>query len=78
MNGVLLVLIIVVIAAIGLAVYSSSKASGRRNAASLMTASTCSGLSPTNLFCRAVRASARRFTVSSLTLGSALRERSAA
>src|SRR3954464_4865063 len=35
MNGVLLVLIIVVIAAIALAVYSSSKASGRRNAASL-------------------------------------------
>src|SRR6476660_9472846 len=38
MNGVLLVLIIVVIAAIGLAVYSSSKASGRRNAASLADA----------------------------------------
>jgi len=35
MNGVLLVLIIVVIGAIALAVYSSSKASGRRNAASL-------------------------------------------
>ncbi len=38
MNGVLLVLIIVVIAAIGLAVYSSSKASGRRTAASLADA----------------------------------------
>ncbi len=38
MNGVLLVLIIVVIAAIGLAVYSSSKASGRRSAASLADA----------------------------------------
>ena len=38
MNGVLLVLIIVVIAAIGLAVYSSSKASGRRNAALLADA----------------------------------------
>src|SRR6476646_8467371 len=38
MNGVLLVLIIVVIAAIGLAVYSSSKASGRRKAASLADA----------------------------------------
>ena len=38
MNGVLLVLIIVVIAAIGFAVYSSSKASGRRNAASLADA----------------------------------------
>src|SRR5260370_21545907 len=38
MNGVLLVLIIVVIAAIGLAVYSSSKASGKRNAASLADA----------------------------------------
>ena len=38
MNGVLLVLIIVVIAAIGLAVYSSSKASGSRNAASLADA----------------------------------------
>src|SRR5689334_771823 len=35
MNGVLLVLIIVVIGAIAFAVYSSSKASGRRNAASL-------------------------------------------
>ena len=38
MNGVLLVLIIVVIAAIGLAVYSSLKASGRRSAASLADA----------------------------------------
>jgi hypothetical protein len=38
MNGVLLVLIIVVIGAIGLAVYSSSKASGKRNAASLADA----------------------------------------
>src|SRR5258708_22699267 len=38
MSGVLLVLIIVVSAAIGLAVYSSSKASGRRNAASLADA----------------------------------------
>src|SRR5215475_10980234 len=38
MNGVLLVLIIVVIAAIGLAVYSTNKASGRRNAASLADA----------------------------------------
>jgi hypothetical protein len=38
MNGVLLVLIIVVIAAIGLAVYSSSKASGKRNADSLADA----------------------------------------
>jgi hypothetical protein len=38
MNGVLLVLIIVVIAAIGLAVYSSSKASGRRNEATLADA----------------------------------------
>jgi hypothetical protein len=38
MNGVLLVLIIVVIAAIGLGVYSSSKASGARNAASLADA----------------------------------------
>jgi hypothetical protein len=35
MNGALLVLIIVVIGAIAFAVYSSSKASGRRNAASL-------------------------------------------
>ncbi|HEX3546895.1 MAG TPA: DUF1542 domain-containing protein [Mycobacterium sp.] len=38
MNGVLFVLIIVVIAAIALAVYSSSKASGRRNATSLADA----------------------------------------
>lgn len=38
MNGVLLVLIILVIAAIALAVYSSSKASGKRNAASLADA----------------------------------------
>jgi hypothetical protein len=38
MNGVLLVLIIVVIAAIGLAIYTSSKASGRRSAASLADA----------------------------------------
>jgi hypothetical protein len=38
MNGVLLVLIIVVIGALGLAVYSSSKASGKRNAASLADA----------------------------------------
>jgi len=38
MNGVLVVLIIVVLAAIGLAVYSSSKASGARNAASLADA----------------------------------------
>jgi uncharacterized membrane protein YgcG len=38
MNGVLLVLIIVVVGAIGLAVYSSSKASGKRNAASLADA----------------------------------------
>src|SRR4051794_34257609 len=38
MNGVLLVLIIVVIAAIALAVYSSSKASGRRSAVSLSDA----------------------------------------
>ncbi|HEX2402348.1 MAG TPA: DUF1542 domain-containing protein [Mycobacterium sp.] len=38
MEGVLLVLIIVVIGAIALAVYSSSKASGRRNAASLADA----------------------------------------
>ena len=35
MNGALLVLIVVVIGAIAFAVYSSSKASGRRNAASL-------------------------------------------
>jgi hypothetical protein len=38
MNGVLLVLIILVIAAIGLAVYSASKASGRRTAESLADA----------------------------------------
>jgi hypothetical protein len=38
MNGVLLVLIIIVIAAIGLAVYSSSRASGRRRSASLADA----------------------------------------
>ena len=38
MNGVVLVLIIVVIAAVGLAVYRSSKASGSRNAASLADA----------------------------------------
>src|SRR6201991_958574 len=38
MNGVLLVLIIVVIGAIVFAVYSSSKASGKRNAASLADA----------------------------------------
>src|SRR5829696_6834890 len=38
MNGVLLVLIIVVVAAIALAVYSSLKASGKRNAASLADA----------------------------------------
>src|SRR6478735_268972 len=38
MNGVLLVLIIVVIAAIALAVYRSSKASGKRSAASLADA----------------------------------------
>ncbi len=38
MNGVLLVLIILVIAAIALAVYSASKASGKRNAASLADA----------------------------------------
>jgi hypothetical protein len=38
MNGVLLVLVIVVIAAIGLAIYSSSKAAGARNAASLADA----------------------------------------
>jgi hypothetical protein len=35
MNGILLVLIVVVLAAIALAVYTSSKASGNRNAASL-------------------------------------------
>jgi hypothetical protein len=38
MNGVLLVLILVVVAAIGLAVWSSSRASGNRNAASLADA----------------------------------------
>src|SRR6201991_4040805 len=38
MDGILLVLIIVVIGGIGFAVYSSSKASGRRNAASLADA----------------------------------------
>ena len=38
MNGVLLVLIVQVIVAIGLAVYASSKASGRRSAASLADA----------------------------------------
>ncbi|HEV7419722.1 MAG TPA: DUF1542 domain-containing protein [Mycobacterium sp.] len=38
MNGFLLVLIILVVAVIGLAVYSSSKASGKRNAASLADA----------------------------------------
>src|SRR4051812_38548738 len=38
MNGALLVLIILVIVAIGLAVYGSSKASGKRNAASLADA----------------------------------------
>ncbi|MDG4667782.1 DUF1542 domain-containing protein [Mycobacterium sp. 236(2023)] len=38
MNGVLLVLILVVVAAIGIAVYASSKASGNRNAASLADA----------------------------------------
>ncbi|HET7665911.1 MAG TPA: DUF1542 domain-containing protein [Mycobacterium sp.] len=38
MNGVLLVLIIVVIGAIAFAMYSSSKASGRRNAATLADA----------------------------------------
>lgn len=38
MNGALLVLIILVIAAIGLAIYSSSRASGKRNAASLADA----------------------------------------
>ena len=38
MNGALLVLIILVVAAIGVAVYASSKASGRRNAASLADA----------------------------------------
>jgi hypothetical protein len=38
MNGILLVLIVVVLAAIALAVYTSSKASGNRNAASLADA----------------------------------------
>ncbi|MBS1696003.1 MAG: DUF1542 domain-containing protein [Actinobacteria bacterium] len=38
MNGVLLVLIVLVVAAIGLAVYSSSKASGRKSAESLADA----------------------------------------
>lgn len=38
MNGVLLVLILVVVAAIGLAVYASSKASGKRTAATLADA----------------------------------------
>lgn len=38
MNGVLLILILVVVAAIGLAVWSSSRASGNRNAASLADA----------------------------------------
>ena len=38
MNGALLVLIILVVVAIGLAVYASSKASGKRNAASLADA----------------------------------------
>ena len=38
MNGVLLVLILVVVAAIALAVWSSSRASGNRNAASLADA----------------------------------------
>lgn len=38
MNGVLLVLIVLVVAAIGIAVYASSKASGQRNAASLADA----------------------------------------
>ena len=38
MNGVLLVLILLVVVAIGLAVYSSSRATGRRNAASLADA----------------------------------------
>src|SRR5260370_35844574 len=38
MNGVVLILIIVVVAAVGLAVYRSSKASGSRNAASLADA----------------------------------------
>ena len=38
MNGALLVLVILVIAAIGLAIYSSSRVSGKRNAASLADA----------------------------------------
>ncbi len=38
MNGALLVLIILVIAAIGVAVYASSRASGKRSAASLADA----------------------------------------
>jgi uncharacterized membrane protein YgcG len=38
MNGVLLVLILLVVAAIGIAVYASSKASGKRTAASLADA----------------------------------------
>ena len=38
MNGALLVLIILVVAAIGFAVYATSKASGKRNAASLADA----------------------------------------
>ncbi|KRE34677.1 hypothetical protein ASG82_00180 [Mycobacterium sp. Soil538] len=38
MEGVLLVLIVIVVAAIGIAVYASSKASGQRNAASLADA----------------------------------------
>jgi hypothetical protein len=38
MNGALLVLIILVIAAVGLAIYSSSRASGRRSAATLADA----------------------------------------
>ena len=38
MNGVLLVLILLVVAAIGIAVYASSKASGKRSAATLADA----------------------------------------
>ncbi len=38
MEGVLLLLIVIVVAAIGIAVYASSKASGQRNAASLADA----------------------------------------
>lgn len=38
MNGVLIVLILLVVAAIGIAVYASSKASGKRSAASLADA----------------------------------------